>query len=125
MRTRRSRRNEVIMSTVARFLRWAEVVDIRIVALAPILGALMLMGVLLSLGEKLFGADVPEDYFGMVGALSLAVASLSGILQVWRRESPGPLGGSIRGVIAVISGWILAAVCWAAAIMSLWFGFCY
>ena len=87
--------------------------NIYILVLAPVVISLFLLGALLMLGNKIYGDEVPEIYQAASGVVFLVVLSLSGVVQIYRREGPGPLGYPVFGVWPVISGYIITTICLA------------
>jgi hypothetical protein len=73
----------------------------------------------LFVGGKLFGGRIPEAYYSVSGAIFLLVASLSGAVQVLRREGPGPFGSPVSGLWPVISGILIILFCWSIALILL------
>lgn len=52
------------------------------------------------------GSATPSEGIFSAG-VALLISSLSGFAEIYRREMPGPLGGTVRGITAVISGILL------------------
>lgn len=85
--------------------------NIYILVLAPVVISLFLLGALLMVGNKIYGDEIPEIFQAASGVVFLVVLSLSGVVQIYRREGPGPLGYPVFGVWPVISGYIITTIC--------------
>ena len=58
-------------------------------------------------------------YSSLIGAISMTIASLSGIIQIIRRESPRIIGKSVRGRWPILSGILFVAICWLLVVYFL------
>lgn len=99
---------------------WAKYGNIYVVSLVPLLAGLAALAVVLSKTDmSLVPPARPALVLRLGAALAIGIGSLGGAVQVWRREAPGPLGGSIEGGCAVVLGWIWIIIFGAAALASL------
>lgn len=94
-------------------------INIYWLVIIPIVLALLLLFALLYIGEKLFNGVIPEYYLNISVIIFLLVTSLSGFVQVFRKEGPGPFGESSYGIWPVVSGYIIIGITWAAAFFLL------
>jgi hypothetical protein len=88
-------------------------INIYILVMGPIILSLLLLGLLLFVGDSIYGHNVPEVYQAASGVVFLFVASFSGVFQVYRREGTGPLGYPVFGIWPIISGCLITVICWA------------
>jgi hypothetical protein len=90
--------------------------NIYILVVGPIIISLLVLGSLLFAGNQVYAGKVPEIYQAASGVIFLAILSLSGLVQIYRREGPGPLGRPVFGIWPMITGYIIAAICWVSII---------
>lgn len=90
---------------------WCGTINIYILVITPIVTALFLLGILSLIGERVFGSDVPEVYYAVSGLIFLIFVSISGVVQILRREGPGPWGNPVFGAWPVINGCIIVLIC--------------
>ena len=94
------------MSPLRRFI---ETADIRLLSIIPIFLGLASMPAVGYLLQITLGAILSsEAILSVAGSVMAGIFSLSGFVQIYRREAPaGP--SSVHGIPAVISGVLLAA----------------
>ena len=98
---------------IDKFLLSLRRINIYILVMGPIILSLLLLGLLLLVGDRKYGANVPEVYQAASGVVFLFVASFSGVFQVYRREGMGPLGYPVFGIWPIINGCLITVICWA------------
>jgi hypothetical protein len=70
--------------------------------------------------QTLLGGVPSERGMASVFALCSFIASVSGLVQIKRREAPGPyLRSPIKGVFPVLSGALIVAFCWTMGVLLL------
>jgi hypothetical protein len=73
--------------------------------------------------QTLLGGAPSERAIAIVGALFCFIVSVSGLVQIRRREAPGVfLRSPIKGVFPVLSGALMVAFFWAGGILLLIIG---
>ena len=102
-----------------RWLYWTSRVDIYVLVLIPTLLGILIIALSEYVARGVYGPTVPEDYRYLEAALGTLMISMGGLVQVWRREGPGPLGGAISGRVPVVLGWLWAIACWLCALVAL------
>ena len=86
-------------------------INIYILVFTPIIVAILLLGFLAFIGDQIYEKNVPELYYAAIGVVFLITLSLSGIVQIFRQEGPGPLGYPIFGIWPTITGYTIVIVC--------------
>jgi hypothetical protein len=83
--------------------------DIKILIFIPLLFALATMILIFYIGKHVFPDRIPDYYYGLNIILCAFISSLSGVIQITRRETYGPMGSPIRGLWAILMGvlWVL------------------
>ena len=90
-----------------------------VTAIPVILSTLLFLGWAL-VARQIYGSVPPRRSTAAVGAIAAFVLGFSGVIQVLRREGPGVwFRSTVRGILPVISGTILAAVMWTASVLLL------
>jgi hypothetical protein len=103
-------------SLFPRFLLSLRKVNLYILVIGPIVLSLLLLGLLLFLGDRIYRGDVSEVYQAASGIVFLFIASFSGVFQTYRREGLGPIGSPVFGIWPIINGILITVVCWASII---------
>ena len=111
--------NRQIKDVVVRLLNRLKQSNTYWLIIFPLVFSLILLAGLLFIGNKLYNGKISEVYYSVSGAICLIIASLSGVVQVIKREGPGPFDQTIYGLWPVISGSILIFICWAIALALL------
>jgi hypothetical protein len=86
-----------------RITNWFLTTNITVAIAAPLLVALTLLAFLLFVGVDVFHGKIPETYGFLSIALCSFVASLTGLIQIIRRETYGLVGGTVRGVWPIVT----------------------
>ena len=102
-----------------KFIKFLKRVDIRILVSTPIIISLLLLFGWLFIADRAL-ENVPETYTAIVGACSMFISSLGGLTQVIRKESPGLLGITFRGIWPVLAGILWIVVCWSLGALLLY-----
>lgn len=68
------------------------------------------------IGERVFGADLPNSYLNLSTIIFLLIISLSGFAQIVRKEGPGPLGDVAYGFWPIFSGCVIVILTLGSAI---------
>ena len=68
-----------------------------------VIGLIFLTGALF-ISEGIYGENVPDTYVSVTGVITSVILSLSGFFQIYRREGPGILGTTVKGVWPVLVG---------------------
>ena len=107
------------MSIPKKIILYAQRLNIYILVIGIVITSLLLLALLSYAGSKIYKNDAPEIYTAISGVFFLIILSLSGIVQILRREGPGPLGRPVFGAWPVITGIIIVVICWASIIYLL------
>lgn len=76
--------------------------NITLLTLIPLIFALALMGGVLVILEKGFPIPITNPILGIIGSIFAYIASLSPLIQIYRRESPGFV--NYHGFWPIVSG---------------------
>lgn len=100
-------------------------IDITLLLFILIIVPFVLLIIWMVIARQIFDGNIPER----IQALTLAVLGfllgLGGVAQVIRREAPGFLGISAKGLLPVLSGIIWIVVCWGLGIVMFFFTMLY
>ena len=104
----------------ANFLRKLNTANIRTLVAWPIaIGLVFFIGSLV-ISERIYSKGVPDAYIAVVGIISALIFSLSGLIQIYRREGPGVLGETVKGIWPVLMGIIWVTFTWILGFMLLY-----
>lgn len=104
---------------VPRMLGWLRKTDIYWLVFLPLVSSLILLSGLLFIGNEVYKGEISEVYYSVSGAICLIIASLSGVVQVIKREGVGIFGQPIYGLWPRILGGILVFIFWVIALALL------
>lgn len=93
--------------------------DITILASLPLLLSIITFILLYNILSKGDQSNLSEKSISIAGACSAFIASLSGVIQIYRRESPSFI--NFRGIWPVVSGVIWVTLCWAIGGVLIWY----
>lgn len=98
-----------LRSLVTSLLNLIKKGNIRILVALPIITGLLVYAILLTLEPKNQSDNIHDLYLSVTGIVCSFIFSISGIIQIYRREGPGISGGITKGVFPVITGiaWVL------------------
>jgi len=103
-----------LLNIIDKTLATLKRLNIYILVLGPLILSLLLLGLLLFVGDRIYEDNTPEVYQAVSGVVFLFIASFSGFFQIYRREGPGPLGYPIFGIWPIINGCLITIICWAS-----------
>lgn len=97
--------------------------DIRVLTFSPAVVCLIVIFTWAFVSGKILRLNNPLPYTSILVGLSFLLASSVGVIQIIRREVPGPLGNPIKGVYAIISEVLFALGFGAGGLIALIIGF--
>lgn len=82
--------------------------------------AIILFGCWLGVSDRIFGGQAPQIYNYLVILFCAFLLGFSGFFQVVKKEMPW-MGRTIKGSLAVISGYVLMISFWGVGLLGLYF----
>lgn len=89
-------------------------------AIATLLTVILLI-VWFGISDMLFDGLVPQTYNYLGLLLCTFVLGFSGFFQVVKKEMPWVMGKTIKGNLAVVSGYVLMISFWGVGLLGLYF----
>jgi len=99
--------------------KFIQYTDIQLLISIPIILALIIIigGGIIS--NQVFQGITPENVAGMIVSFGLFVSGFSGLLQIYRKESPSIMGKSFHGKIPIIMGSFWLIFSWGLSFLLL------
>lgn len=94
--------------------------NIYILTAIPVVAAILLVAAWVVVAHEIYGPVPPMRVTGVVIAMAAFIVSLSGLVQIVRREAPGVFWRSpLKGIFPVLSGTVWVAFTWTIGILLL------
>jgi hypothetical protein len=93
--------------------------DIQLLISIPIILTLLIIIGAAIISNHVFQGNTPEKVTGMIISSGLFVSGFSGLLQVYRKESPSVMGRSLHGKIPIIMGLFWLMFSWGLSVLLL------
>lgn len=99
--------------------------DIRVLTFSPSIAILVIIFTWALISGKILRLEDPFPYTSLILGVSLVFLSLIGVIQIIRREVPGPgvFARPIRGTFAIISGVFFLLIFGVGGLVAIYIGF--